>query len=111
MTEKSDILYEKIIGAPVVHLKGAGKTITFKEFGKHWEANKPRKMNVLIRIKTILQDYEEKYGMKTEEFAKNILGTPAEDTADFLDWGMAYRAFIRVTAGDSKDGSITGKLD
>ena len=111
MNEKFDIPYEKIIGAPVVHLKGTGKTVTFKEFGEYWETNKPRKADVLIRIKKILRDYEEKYGMKTEEFAKTILGKPAEDTADFLDWGMAYRAFLRLIAGDSKDGSITGELD
>ncbi|HIE26796.1 TPA: hypothetical protein EYP66_05880 [Candidatus Poribacteria bacterium] len=102
---------EKIIGAPIVYLKGTGKMITFKKFVKHWEANKPKKADVLARINAILRDYEKKYGMTTEEFVKNIYGTPAEDTADFLDWGMAYRASLRLTSGNSEDESIIGKLD
>jgi hypothetical protein len=102
---------EKIIGAPVVYLKGTGKMITFEKFVKHWEANKPKKADVIARVNAILQDYENKYGMTTEEFVKTIYGTPAEDTADFLDWGMAYRASLRSTKGDSEDGNITGKLD
>ncbi|MBM3236614.1 hypothetical protein FJZ31_09985 [Candidatus Poribacteria bacterium] len=102
---------EKIIGAPVVYLKDMGKVVTFKKFVKHWEANKPQKSDVLARINAILQNYEKKYRMTTEEFVKTIYVTPDEDTADFLDRGMAYRAFRRLTEGDSENGAITGKPD
>jgi menaquinone-dependent protoporphyrinogen IX oxidase len=78
---KFNSLNEKIIGAPVVYLKSAGKMVTFKNFVKHWEANKPQKADALACTNAILQDYE----MTTEEFVIITYGTPAEDTADFLD--------------------------
>ena len=108
MTKVKDIFGippEQVRGTPVLHLKGTGKVITYKDFCELWEANKPKKEDVLARVKAVLREYEEKYGMTTEEFVKTIYGTPAEDTADFLDWGMGYRAYLRLTKGDAEDGA------
>ncbi len=101
---------EQIRGAPVLYLKGTGKIITYKDFCELWEANRPKKEDVLARVKAVLREYEEKYNMTTEEFVKTIYGTPAEDTADFLDWGMGYEAYLRLTKGEEENG-ISGEFD
>ena len=43
-----------------------------------------------------LQVFEEKYGMTSDQFAKTIMGTPAEDEPDFLEWGMEYDTYLEL---------------
>ena len=43
-----------------------------------------------------LQVFEEKYGMTSDQFAEKIMGTPAEDEPDFLEWGMDYKVYLRL---------------
>lgn len=43
-----------------------------------------------------LQEYERKYGLRSEIFYKLIVGTPAEDTPDFISWGICYRSYFRL---------------
>lgn len=43
-----------------------------------------------------LQQYERKYGLRSEIFYKLIVGTPAEDTPDFISWGICYRSYFRL---------------
>lgn len=43
-----------------------------------------------------LQQYERKYRLRSEIFYRLIVGTPAEDTPDFISWGMCYRSYFRL---------------
>lgn len=43
-----------------------------------------------------LHEYEEKYNLRSEIFYKLIVGTPAEDTPDFIAWAMCYRSYFRI---------------
>ena len=43
-----------------------------------------------------LQQYERKYGLRSEIFYKLIAGTPAEDIPDFISWGICYRSYFRL---------------
>jgi hypothetical protein len=43
-----------------------------------------------------LQRYEQKYGMRSEVFYALIVGTPAEDHPDFLQWAICYRSYFRA---------------
>lgn len=43
-----------------------------------------------------LHDFEAKYHMRSEVFCALIVGTPAEDTPDFVNWAMCYRSYFRA---------------
>lgn len=43
-----------------------------------------------------LQQYERKYRLRSEIFYRLIVGTPAEDTPDFISWGICYRSYFRL---------------
>jgi hypothetical protein len=43
-----------------------------------------------------LQQYERKYRLRSEIFYRLIVGTPAEDTPDFISWGICYRSYLGV---------------
>lgn len=50
----------------------------------------------IARLSQQLHEYEEKYNLRSEIFYKLIVGTPAEDTADFIGWAMCYRSYFRT---------------
>ena len=50
----------------------------------------------LAKLFRQLHEYEEKYNLRSEIFYKLIVGTPAEDTADFIAWAMCYRSYFRM---------------
>jgi hypothetical protein len=43
-----------------------------------------------------LQQYERRYRLRSEIFYRLIVGTPAEDTPDFISWGICYRSYFRL---------------
>ena len=43
-----------------------------------------------------LHEYEKKYNLRSEIFYRLIVGTPAEDTPDFIAWAMCYRSYFRT---------------
>lgn len=43
-----------------------------------------------------LHKYEKKYNLRSEVFYSLIVGTPAEDTPDFIAWAMCYRSYFRM---------------
>ena len=43
-----------------------------------------------------LYEYEKRYNLRSEIFHKLIVGTPAEDTPDFITWAMCYRTYFRT---------------
>ncbi len=43
-----------------------------------------------------LHKFEKKYNLRSEIFYKIIVGTPAEDSSDFVEWGICYRSYFRA---------------
>ncbi|MBN1639502.1 MAG: hypothetical protein JW866_11070 [Ignavibacteriales bacterium] len=52
--------------------------------------------DALNKLAEELYHYEKKYKMRSEVFFKIIVGTPAEDTPDFLTWASCYRSYFRL---------------
>ena len=50
----------------------------------------------IAKLSQQLHEYEKKYNLRSEIFYKLIVGTPAEDTPDFLGWAMCYRSYFRT---------------
>ena len=50
----------------------------------------------IAKLSQQLHEYEEKYNLRSEIFYKLIVGTPAEDTPDFIGWTMCYRSYFRT---------------
>jgi len=50
----------------------------------------------IAKLSQQLHEYEEKYNLRSEIFYKLIVGTPAEDTSDFIGWAMCYRSYFRT---------------
>ena len=50
----------------------------------------------ITRLSEKLHQYEKKYNLRAEIFYKIIVGTPSEDTPDFISWAMCYRAYFRT---------------
>ena len=50
----------------------------------------------ISKLSEQLQEYEKKYNLRSEIFYKLIVGTPAEDTPDFIAWAMCYRSYFRT---------------
>ena len=53
-----------------------------------------------------LQEYERKYKLRSEIFYRLIVGTPAEDTPDFISWAMCYRSYFRVMQSKFSIGEV-----
>ena len=51
---------------------------------------------VIADLADQLHTYETKYNMRSEVFHALIVGTPAEDTPDFLNWATCYRSYFRA---------------
>jgi len=50
----------------------------------------------IAKLSEQLHRYEKKYNLRSEVFYKLIVGTPAEDTPDFIAWAMCYRSYFRT---------------
>ena len=50
----------------------------------------------ITKLSEQLHQYEKKYNLRSEIFYKIIVGTPAEDTPDFISWAMCYRTYFRT---------------
>ena len=53
-----------------------------------------------------LQEYERKYKLRSEIFYRLIVGTPAEDTPDFISWAMCYRSYFRMMQSKFSIGEV-----
>ena len=72
------------------------KRMTKKEFLKKMTHGALSADRVLAKLAEELQSYEQKYGMRSEIFYALIVGTPAEDHPDFLQWAICYRSYFRT---------------
>lgn len=52
--------------------------------------------SAIAKLSEQLHGYEKKYNLRSEVFYKLIVGTPAEDTPDFIAWAMCYRSHFRT---------------
>ncbi|MBL7073663.1 hypothetical protein ISS37_00290 [candidate division KSB1 bacterium] len=50
----------------------------------------------IAKLAEQLYKYEKKYNLRSEIFYKLIVGTPAEDTPDFIAWAICYRTYFRT---------------
>lgn len=60
------------------------------------DGREPNLEHAIGKLVEQLHAYEKKYRMRSEVFFKFIVGTPAEDQEDFLDWAMCYRQYFRL---------------
>lgn len=77
-----------------------GKTFqSYEEFRNYMLSPPPTKQEAINDLKRILNTYEEKYNISTEAFAKKVIGTPAEDEPDFLNWAIHYDCYSKIVNG------------
>jgi len=50
----------------------------------------------IAKLSQQLHEYEKKYNLRSEIFYKLIVGSPAEDTPDFIAWAICYRSYFRT---------------
>ena len=72
------------------------KHMTKKEFLKKVTHGTLSADQVIGKMVDELQQYERKYGMRSEVFYALIPVTPAEDHPDFLQWAICYRSYFRA---------------
>jgi hypothetical protein len=63
----------------------------------------------ISKLSDQLQQYEKKYNLRSEIFYKLIVGTPAEDTPDFISWAMCYRSYFRIMQSKFSIEEITAR--
>jgi len=71
-----------------------------EEFYEYVMQRQLPKEKVIERVKGRLAEFEHKYGMTSEEFYRTIVGTPAEDEVDFIEWKIEYHIYLRLVAED-----------
>jgi hypothetical protein len=71
----------------------------FEEFRDYVLKNRPSKEESIQHLKNKMSFFEQKYKMSTEEFVQNIVGTPADDTPDFIRWLCHYESYRKLTNG------------
>lgn len=69
---------------------------SFEEFAAYVQAHQLPKEEVLKRIRERLRQFEEEHGMSSEDFYRNIAGTPAEDEPAYLEWKMEYETYLEL---------------
>ena len=72
------------------------RKITKEEFLEKVSQRNLSEDDALNKLAEELIHYEKKYKMRSEVFFKIIVGTPAEDTPDFLTWASCYRSYFRL---------------
>lgn len=72
------------------------RKMTKEEFIEKVSQRNLSENDVLNKLAEELYQYEKKYKMRSEVFFKIIVGTPAEDTPDFLTWASCYRSYFRL---------------
>ena len=72
------------------------KQLTKKDFLERVHHGTLSTDQVLAKLLTELQQFEQKYGIRSEVFQALIVGTPAEDHPDFTQWAMCYRSYFRT---------------
>jgi hypothetical protein len=70
--------------------------MTKAEFIRQVSAGTVLPDDVISELADELHTYESKYHMRSEVFYALIVGTPAEDTPDFVNWAMCYRNYFRA---------------
>lgn len=73
---------------------------SFEDFYEYVRQRQVPKDEAIRRVKQRLAEFEQKYGLTSEEFYRTIAGTPAEDEVDYLKWKMDYQAYLRLMEND-----------
>lgn len=72
------------------------RKMTKEEFIEKASQHNLSEDDALNKLAEELYQYEKKYKMRSEVFFKIIVGTPVEDTPDFLTWASCYRSYFRL---------------
>ena len=65
---------------------------------------------VLTKLSEELYSFEKKYNMRSEVFYNLIVGTPAEDSPDFINWAICYRSYFRTLQSKFPVKGLTSAL-
>ena len=76
--------------------KESPKIMTKKRFIHQVTSGTLSTDKVLTKLTEDLYSYEKKYNMRSEVFYNLIVGTPAEDSPDFINWAICYRSYFRT---------------
>lgn len=74
----------------------SSKVLTKKRFIHQVTSGTLSADKVLTKLTEELYHYEKKYNMRSEVFYNLIVGTPAEDSPDFINWAICYRSYFRT---------------
>jgi replication initiation and membrane attachment protein DnaB len=72
----------------------------FEQFAEYVLQQQVSKEEAIMRVKRGLAEFEQKYGMTSEEFYRTIAGTVAEDEIDFWEWRMEYESYLELVEED-----------
>lgn len=73
----------------------------YEEFREYVLSNRISKEDSIRHLEEKMNSFEQKYKMSTQEFAQKIVGTPAEDTPDFIHWLCHYKSYCKLTDGNN----------
>ena len=71
----------------------------YEGFYHYVDTHQSSREKTICSLENQLKTYEEKYKMPTSEFVKNIVGSPAEDSFDFIRWAGDYESYCELTNG------------
>lgn len=71
----------------------------FEEFRDYVFAHQATRESSIREIRKKLKSFEDKYQMSTDEFVQEVVGTPADDTPDFIRWLCHYKSYCELTNG------------
>ena len=71
---------------------------------KREEVEVPFQRITVDDIAARLKEYEQRYGMTTEEFHQKFTKGEIEETREFVEWHLEYRLYLHVT-GQAPYGS------
>ena len=77
-------------------MKKSTKVMTKRKFIHEVTSGNLSANKVLSKLSEELYCYEKKYNMRSEIFYNLIVGTPAEETPDFINWAICYRSYFRT---------------
>jgi len=69
---------------------------SFEDFYQYVMARQVSKEEAIRRVKQRLAEFEQKYGMTSEEFYRTIAGTLAVCEPEYLFWKMDYETYPRL---------------
>ncbi|MBU1262672.1 hypothetical protein KKG61_06435 [bacterium] len=71
----------------------------YESFRDYVFAHRATKEDSIHHLEKKMNFFEQKYNMSTSAFIHNVVGTPADDTPDFIGWLCHYESYCKLTNG------------